>query len=331
MILRGKALALFSLLSFAILLPMHAIAQEVTLKVVTGTPKNLIWNEPLWTFIDRVNERGKGVVQLQYIGGPEVTPVAEQFRAVSTGIIDLHYGPNQYLQGQIPESQAFNASNQSAMALREAGALAAIDDIYSKKGNMHFLGYFGSGYQFLIYLKNEPKRTASGGVDLNGLKLRGTGTYKDFFDSLGAVTRSVEVAEVYTSLERGVVDGIGWVTLALTGLSLDDFLKYRVYPSYWQGDLGMTINLDRWNSLSEEARKIITEEAIKSEAGAHAFFVDEAAKETVKLRESGMKDIVLEGSAAATYLASAYDSRWREIAEKVGADEAGKLRTMFLK
>ena len=175
-------------------------AQEVTLKVVTGTPQNLIWNQPLWDFIDRVNERGEGMVQLKFIGGPEVTPVPEQFRAVSTGIIDLHYGPNQYLQGQIAESQAFNASNQSAMDLRAAGALAEIDSIYNAKGNMRFLAYFGSGYQFLIYLKDEPKRTASGGVDLSGLKLRGTGTYKDFFDSLGAVTRTVQVAEVYTSL-----------------------------------------------------------------------------------------------------------------------------------
>ena len=308
-----------------------SLAQEVTLKVVTGTPQNLIWNQPLWTFIERVNERGKGMVKLEYIGGPEVTPVPEQFRAVSTGIIDLHYGPNQYLQGQIPESQAFNASNQSAMDLRAAGALAEIDAIYKAKGNMHFLGYFGSGYQFLIYLKDEPKRTAAGGVDLNGLKLRGTGTYKDFFDSLGAVTRTVQVAEVYTSLERGVVDGIGWVTLALTGLSLQDFLKYRIYPSYWQGDLGMTINLDKWNALSPEARRIIEEEAIRSEAEAHAFFVEEAAKETVKLREAGMQDIVLEGDAARTYLDNAYSSRWREIAEKVGDDTANKLKAMFLK
>lgn len=327
----GRGIALFSFLIMTVLLPMQAIAQEITLKVVTGTPKNLIWNQPLWGFIDAVNARGKGVIQLEYIGGPEVTPVPEQFRAVSTGIIDLHYGPNQYLQGQIPESQAFNASNQSAMALRASGGLGLIDEIYREKGNMRYLGYFGSGYQFLIYLKDAPKRTASGGVDLSGLKLRGTGTYKDFFDSLGAVTRTVQVAEVYTSLERGVVDGIGWVTLAVTGLSLDDFLKYRVYPTYWQGDLGMTVNLDSWNKLSPEARTILAEESEKAEAAAHAFFIAEATKETAKLKESGMQDVVLEGAAAETYLASAYDSRWREIAAKVGDTRANQLRVLFQK
>lgn len=329
MTILGRGLALFSFLIMTALLPMQASAQEITLKVVTGTPKNLIWNQPLWSFIDAVNARGKGIVQLEYIGGPEVTPVAEQFRAVSTGIIDLHYGPNQYLQGQIPESQAFNASNQTAMALRASGGLGMIDEIYRDKGNMRYLGYFGSGYQFLIYLNDEPKRNAAGGVDLSGLKLRGTGTYKDFFDSLGAVTRTVQVAEVYTSLERGVVDGIGWVTLAVTGLSLDDFLKYRVYPTFWQGDLGMTINQDSFNKLSPEARTIIAEEAVKAEAAAHAFFIDEAIKENAKLKESGMKDIVLDGDAAKTYLASAYDSRWREIAAKVGDTRANELRALF--
>ncbi|MYG51242.1 MAG: C4-dicarboxylate ABC transporter substrate-binding protein [Rhodospirillaceae bacterium] len=327
----GKVATVLAATAIAAFMGSASAAKEVTLKVVTGTPKNLIWNRPLWNFIDRVNERGKGIVQLKYIGGPEVTPVPEQFRAVSTGIIDLHYGPNQYLQGQIPESQAFNASNRSAKDLRAAGALAEIDSIYNAKGNMRFLGYFGSGYQFLIYLKDKPKRTASGGVDLSGLKLRGTGTYKDFFDSLGAVTRTVQVAEVYTSLKRGNVDGIGWVTLAVTALSLDEFLKYRIYPTYWQGDLGMTINLDRWKSLSGEARKIIEEEAIRAEAAAHAFFVEEAKKETAKLVKAGMKDIVLEGAAAKAYLDSAYGSRWAEIAAKVGDDTAGKLRGLFLK
>ena len=122
-----------------------AQAGEEKLKVMTSMPKQLLFNNPLWKFLELVKAQGKGVVSVRYVGGPEATPPGEQLRAISTGIVDIQYGPNQWFQGQLPESQAFNPSNYaSAKEFREHGALAELNKAYNKKANIHLIGYYGA-------------------------------------------------------------------------------------------------------------------------------------------------------------------------------------------
>ncbi|MFC3228348.1 hypothetical protein ACFOGJ_13985 [Marinibaculum pumilum] len=325
--LAGAALAATALILSGFAGP--ARAEEKVLKVVTGTPVSLVWNQPLKDFIAAVNERGKGVVQVELVGGPEAVPVPEQFRALSSGLVDMHFGPNQYFQGDIPASQAFNASNRSAMDLRADGAWDVINGYYEPQGNIHYLGYFGSGYEFILLLREPPPEGGAFGRDFSGLRLRGTGTYAPLYDALGVTLRDIQVAEVHTALERGAIDGLGWVTLAATDLGFDDFIKARILPTFWQGDLGMAINLDSWNALPQEARTILNEEAAKAEAKAHAFFQDLAAKEAAAFAAAGTQTIELPGDGAAAFLDTAYASRWDEILQRMGEDDGGALRDLF--
>ncbi|MEQ8349267.1 MAG: hypothetical protein RIB84_06575 [Sneathiellaceae bacterium] len=304
-------------------------AEEKVLKVVTGTPVNLVWNNPLKDFIAAVNERGKGVVQVELVGGPEAVPGAEQFRALSSGVIDMHFGPNQYFQGDIPASQAFNASNRSAMDLRADGAWDVINSYYNPQGNIQYLGYFGSGYEFILLLEKAPPEGGPFGRDFSGLRLRGTGTYAPLYKSMDATLRDIAVPEIYTALERGAIDGLGWVTLAATDLGYQKFIKARVTPTFWQGDLGMTINLDTWNALPQEARTILSEEAAKAEAAAHAFFKEKAAAEEAAFAAAGTATVALPADGAASFLDTAYSSRWNEIIQRMGETDGGALRDLF--
>jgi TRAP-type transport system periplasmic protein len=307
----------------------YASAQEQTLRVVTGTPVNLVWNTPLNELIAAVNARGEGVIKMELIGGPEAVPVAEQFRGISTGVFEVQFGPNQYLQGDIPASQVFNGSNRTAMDLRADGAFDALNKFYNEQGNIQYLGYFGSGYQFHLMLTKTPPEGGPYGYDFTGLRVRGTGTFGPFFEKLGITLRDIQVAEVYTALERGGIDGVGWVTLASLDLGFDDFIKARILPTWWQGDLGMTINLDTWNGLSDEAKTILTEEVIAAEAKAHAFFVGLSEKEAAGFDAAGAEVLQIEGEAAANFLDAAYSSRWDEIIQRMGEEDGNALRDLF--
>ena len=46
------------------------MAQEVTLRLVTAFPENSIYVSHLLKWVKSVNERGKGVLQINFIGGP---------------------------------------------------------------------------------------------------------------------------------------------------------------------------------------------------------------------------------------------------------------------
>ncbi len=321
----GAAAALLG----AISVNTHASAQEQTLRVVTGTPVNLVWNGPLQEVIAAVNERGAGIIKMELLGGPEAVPVTEQFRGISTGVFEVQFGPNQYLQGDIPASQVFNGSNRTAMELRADGAFDVLNEFYNEQGNIQYLGYFGSGYQFHLMLTKVPPEGGEFGRDFSGLRVRGTGTFGPFFDKLGITLRDIQVGEVYTALERGGIDGVGWVTLASLDLGFDDFIKARILPTWWQGDLGMTINLDTWNALSDEAKTILTEEVTAAEERAHAYFVGLSEKEAAGFDAAGAEVIQLEGEGAANFLDAAYSSRWDEIIQRMGEEDGAALRDLF--
>lgn len=306
-------------------------AAEVTLKAVTTLPRSSSMNGPFLDMLKDINAKGKGVVQVNYLGGPEVVPQLEQLTALQRGVFDIFFGPASYYDGQVPETGAHNASNRTAMELRQTGALDLINQAFNKKANAQYLGYFGSGYTFHIYLKNEPKRSASGGIDLTGLKIRGASIYRPFYDTQKITTINVQVPEMYSALERGVVDGIGWTTIGVTDNGWDKFLKYRVFPPFWQGDLVAIMNLDAWKKLDPKGQKLIQDALIETEKKAHEIFTATTKQQEQQLKAGGMKDIMPNDTESQKYASAAFNSLWDQLNKRLTPQEVATLRKAFYK
>ncbi|MGX1099594.1 TRAP transporter substrate-binding protein DctP [Amorphus sp. MBR-141] len=305
-----------------------ARAEEVVLKAVTAFPASLDFAQSFQRFVAKANEMGKGVVQIQYMGGPEVVPPPQQAQAVRRGVIDMQYGPGTYYLGDMPEVDAWVGSTVSAMEARKNGGFAVMQEVYKQKLGAYLLAHIDSGVGFHIYLTEEPKRTADGGVDLTGLKLRSQPIYREFFDALGATSVSVPVPEVYTALERGVVDGIGWPLVGIKDLSWDKFLKYRIDPPFFQTDLVVMMNEEKWAGLSDEARAILTKAAAEYEQESYDHY-QEVIEETDKVvRADGMQVIDITGKAREEFLETAFETAWNRL-KASGSDKYDALRTGY--
>jgi TRAP-type C4-dicarboxylate transport system substrate-binding protein len=307
-----------------------AAQAEDKLRAVTAFPKALIYVKSFLKFVDKVNAEGKGVVQIEYIGGPEAIPRREQADAVRNGVVDMQYGPASYYPGVVPESDALVGANTSPMEQRANGGLALMNQIHQKKLNAFYLAHPDSGAQFHIYLTKEPKRNADGGLDLTGFKLRSAPIYREFFVGLGAVHVGIPVPEVYTSLERGLVDGLGWPSTGVMDFSWDKHLKYRVDPGFFEIDLGILVNLDKWKSLSQASRDLLQKIGIQHEKESYQFFKDLEAKEDAEVQKRGLKIIKLEGAAAKKYLDAAYKVPWERLKGR-DATHYNDLRAKFFK
>src|SRR5438034_107952 len=79
---------LWGALLVAAAVAMPVAAQETTLRGVSAFPKGMSLTGDFQRYIDLVNRDGKGVVQIRLIGGPEVTPPAEQGAALARGVFD---------------------------------------------------------------------------------------------------------------------------------------------------------------------------------------------------------------------------------------------------
>ena len=111
-----------------------AVAQaQETITAVHAFPETLIYTQSFLSFVDKVNEAGEGVVQIEVRGGPEAIGMFQQPDAVRDGIVDMVYTPGSFYGGALPEKDALVASNLTAIETRQNGGIALIDEIHQEK------------------------------------------------------------------------------------------------------------------------------------------------------------------------------------------------------
>ena len=302
-------------------------AQEATLSAVYSLPATNDLMKSYLAFVDDVNENGDGVLQIDLRGGTEAIPRNEQMNAVSRGIVDLYFGPAGYYQRQIPELTAIDAASVPADKLREAGLQAAIDADARERAGVTLLGLMGTGYAFQFYTIDEPPMT-DGMIDLSGLKIRGGSSYAPMYGALDINRVDVPAGDIYTALERGVVEGIGFTTIGISSAGWQDFLQYRIFPTWRQGNTIIAGNAEAIDSLTETQRDYLMDMVEKHEM--RAFEAAQALErvDTEALQAAGVTDVVLEGEAAAKITAAFQDTFWDGVAETLGEGPAAEYRAI---
>ncbi|WP_202310890.1 TRAP transporter substrate-binding protein DctP [Mesorhizobium sp. L-8-10] len=312
-------------MAFAILSSLSAAAQAeaVTLRAISAFPANLEFTKQFQAFIDRVNRSAEGVVAIQFVGGPEVIPPQQQDTALRNGVFDMQMGPASYYNGTVPEADALFGATVSPVEARKNGATAMLNGIWREKLNAELIGWQSGDVPFYVYLVDEPKMAASGSLDLTGIQMRSTPAYREWFEALGGNNVMLQTSEMFTAFERGVVRGLGWPGISFTDIGVHKFLKYRVAPPVWQLDLVIMMNGAKWDGLSEEAKKVITEAAIVHEEQTQKDFAAIAENEAKILEQAGVQTV--EVAEPAAHRKIAHDLVWTRL-EGRDATHAAALR-----
>ncbi len=305
------------------LIASSATAQD-TITAVHAFPETLIYTQSFLSFVDKVNEAGEGVIQIEVRGGPEAIGMFQQPDAVRDGIVDMVYTPGSFYGGALPEKDAMVASNLTAVETRMNGGTELIDSIHQEKMGLKYLGWFDSGVCYNLWTRNEPTFDADGNLEVEGLKLRGNAVYNAFFTNyLGAQVIDLPTGDVYSALQNGVVDATGWTQIGLIDLKWNEFLNYRIEPCFFSTDLGVIVNLESWNNLSADSQKILQDVAIQHEKDSVAALREKRDADFAALDEQGMNVIELEGDARANYLAAAREKTWERMKEQMAASPQG--------
>ncbi|GGC75438.1 TRAP transporter substrate-binding protein DctP [Vreelandella lutescens] len=291
----------------------HVLAVD-QINAVHAFPPSLIYTQSFLEFVDKVNERGEGVVQINVRGGPEVIGLSEQPDAVRNGVVDMAYTAASFYAGAVPERDAMVASNTNAIYARENGGIDLLNQIHQEKMGTYYLGWFDSGVSYNLYTINEPSIDAEGNLSVSGLRLRSNPVYDAFFqDYLGAQPISLPTTDVYAALERSVVNATGWTQIGLKDLNWDRFLNYRVDPAFFSTDMGVIVNLDKWNQLSAESQQILQEVAIEHERDSAEKLAALSEEQQAALEADGMQVITLEGEVGERYAEAARDATWERM------------------
>ncbi len=292
-----------------------ANAGETVLKMATFLPKDDV-NLTAWRdFVDEVNKKSNGEVVIKFVGGPEAIPAFKQFEAVRTGVVDMIFGCEAYYGASVTGGAYIHLSQLNPMEERKVGYYDLRMDTL-KKHNVMYLGRPEHGVWFHIFTNRAVKKPQ----EMTGQKIRTSATYEPFVKMLGAVPITLPGAEVYTALERGVVDGYAWSVLGN--------LSYIVGPRIYAMNLETLINLDTWNKLSKPMQKLMSDLMIANEEKYEKIFVELGEKELKAMQDKGMKLIQFSPEDTKWYLDLAYKAGWEEVIKK-SPDLGPKLRTLL--
>jgi TRAP-type transport system periplasmic protein len=288
----------------AALAPTFATAQEVTLKLVSAFPENQFYVKRTIDWIADVNKDGKGVLQINFIGGPKAIPTFEVGNAVKTGVVDIGFSTGAFYTNLMPEADALKLSELSMAEQRKNGAVDLINKIWQEKANMVYLARVVEFTPFHLYLNKKIDKP-----DLTGLKIRITPVYRDFFQAMNAQVMTTAPGEVYTALERGVIDGYGWPIHALFDLNWQEKTKYRVDPGFYNAEVSLVMNLDKWKSLTAAQRDYLQRKALAYE-GQNDFWKQYNQEEAKRQAQAGIETITFDAATSRAYVQKANDVGW---------------------
>ena len=298
-----------------------AAAQEVTLRAVTSFAEGTQFSKNFERLIEKVNRDGKGLVQINYIGGPRAMPPFEVGNAVRTRVVDMANVTGAFYTNLLPESDALKLLAKPMSEQRKNGTWEFVNQLHNQKLNSYYLARQFHNVPFHIYLNKKPEK-----LDFSGLKIRVTPVYKDIVEALGGTAITTAPGDVYTALERGVVDGYGWPVTGIFDLGWEKVTKFRLEPAFYGVEVNVLVNLDSWKSLNDAQRKLLSDSAAWLE-GLDSENVELIKAERERQAKAGIQPIDFGPEESKKFIARANDAAWQSVIKR--APETGaKLREL---
>jgi len=231
-------------------------------KMVTTWPPNFpVLGEACNLFAKWVAEMSGGRINIQVFGGGELVPALEVFEAVSNGISEIGNGASYYWAGKIPEAQFFatvpfgmNAQQMNAW-INNGGGLQLWEEIYAPF-NLLPIPAGNTGVQMGGWFNKAINQTS----DLQGLKMRIPGLGGKVLTKAGGSAINVAGGEIYTNLERGVIDATEWIgPYHDYTMGFHKIADYYYYPGWHEpGTVLETIfNKGKFEALPEDLKAIL--------------------------------------------------------------------------
>lgn len=229
--------------------------------VTTWAPHFPVMGEGADMIAQWLDEMSEGRLKVQVYGGGELVPALEAFEAVSQGVAEMSHGAAYYWAGKVPAAQFFtavpfgmNAQQMNAWILSGDG-LQLWEEVYAPF-NLLPIPAGNTGVQMGGWFNKEINTIE----DLKGLKMRIPGLGGKVISQAGGTGLTTPGAEIYTNLERGVIDATEWVG------PYHDYLmgfyriaKYYYYPGWHEPGpvLEMTINRSAFEQLPKDLQAMI--------------------------------------------------------------------------
>jgi TRAP-type mannitol/chloroaromatic compound transport system substrate-binding protein len=238
-------------------------------KMVTTWPPNLpVLQTGAVRFAKRVKEATDGRIKIQVFAGGELVPPLGVFDAVSSGTVEVGSGASYYWAGKVPAAQwfaavpfGFNPQGINAW-FYSGGGLKLWEEVYAPF-NLVPRPQGNTGVQMGGWFRKKMNNI----TDFKGLKMRIPGLGGKVIAKAGGTVVLLPGGEIFTSLERGVIDATEWVgPMHDLRMGFYKAAKYYYYPGWHEPGtcLEVMFNKKVYDSLPKDLQAILDAVAMET-------------------------------------------------------------------
>lgn len=216
------------------------------------------------------------------------------YEAAVKGTIDIGSQVQGYTAGRFPLTQITELPGLSNSAVQMGCMMQTLYEdgtIASEYEDSHVLFMYGVG-PGALHTTNKLIRTPA---DMEGLRIRRPSAVAgDIIESMGASPVGLPANDMYTSLQRNVVDGLSFPWEAVTTFKIDELTKYHTNLPLYTSGLMVAMNKDVYNGLPDDLKKVIDDNsgmAMTKQIGEMFDKYDDAAIQAAKDKGDEMIDI----------------------------------------
>jgi len=309
----------------ASLVATPALADVVKINAVTLAPKPVYINKPFKMFVDEVNTKFAGEIEINWRGGPEIMPPFKQAEGVRNGAVDMTYTSPSYYQGLVPTSGTMNLSYKTYSEIAATNYHERMTELHAEK-DLIFLGEIpATQLNFVIYMADE----VSGLEDLKGKRIRVFPTLLPIVKALGAEPIVMGMGDIFTAMERGAIDGYMQGPLA-QAKQFEGLVKTVIFPGVYRAGFPVLINKDTWGKMSTDLQQRLTTFLRWDFAYRVDYLWGQDIADNIELMKgAGFNILELPADEAASYEQMAMDAAWAVTAANAGDEVAAELRGML--
>ncbi len=243
-----------------------AVAPEYTFTWQSSDPAgnpNFLFQQQ-WTEI--VTEMTAGRVKIELMAVGSIVDYKETQEAIAAGILDGHITDTSYFAGKDPAFGlianpvgAWADPSQMIDFVENGGGKELMQELIGPYG-LHFIGVTTPGLEAFV-----SKVPLDGVADLQGVKIRAPeGLISNVFAAAGAAPVNLPSSEVYTSLDKGVIDAADYSVFSVNQqLGMNEIAPNPVYPGFHSLPLiEVSMNAEKWDALPADLQ-LALEQSVK--------------------------------------------------------------------
>jgi len=279
---RSALIIISCALVVALVLPVASCAPKVpeeavpvvNVRIHSQMPVGHYVTEAVDLFIKEAEARSKGTLKFAHYPSQQLYKDLEMVSVLPTGGVEMAQISSLMFFGKVPEVtgaallgsfETYDHAVRFSYDLDHGGGYTSevLDQAFEEKANIKLLSYICYSPSAVMGTTKPVHKVE----DYKGLKIRSLGkSVSVLIDAVGAASVIMSAADMYMSLQRGVIDGVFTGITSIHERKLYEVTKHvQDFGLFVPSAFSLAANLDFWNKLAPLQKKAILEAALIAE------------------------------------------------------------------